>query len=109
EQDAADAEGREPRLLDAEALLGTANALTRLLLWAADRVQERIVGRVIRMDRSHQEAGRWVYQVATRIQPLDLGWFIGDDRDQVKAWIGSVSEQATVLYGQTMELVGEHL
>ncbi|MDN5759235.1 MAG: hypothetical protein L0H59_12015 [Tomitella sp.] len=109
EQDAAQAEGREPRMLDQDALIPSAASLTKVLLWATDRVQEAVAGHTNRADRSHQEAGKWVHQAATHVAPLNVAWIVDDDKSAVKVWAKQIVDAATRLYATTMDDVQSYL
>jgi hypothetical protein len=110
EHDAAEAAGREPSLLTTDEIIAATDMLTRQLLWAADQVQTHIIGKRDRAARSHNEAGKWVHQMASRHYPLTRE-MLGDTeeaRGVRNAWLGQIVTAASTQFENAMKIVAEY-
>ncbi|MGB3674927.1 MAG: hypothetical protein WA988_10835 [Candidatus Nanopelagicales bacterium] len=110
EHEAAQAAGREPALLTIDEIIVATDTLTRQLLWAADQVQAHIVGKRDRAARSHNEAGKWVHQMASRHYPLTRE-MLGETSEITSArneWLAQVVTAATSQFENAMAIVAEY-
>ncbi|MDH6284291.1 hypothetical protein [Prescottella agglutinans] len=81
--------------------------LTETLLWMADKVQERVVGRINRYDRSHKEAGMWVTQVINTRFPYTVE-HITDDAAR-RDWVKLVCTAAAKDFARTHQMMAAYL
>ena len=81
--------------------------LTETLLWMADKVQERVVGRTNRDERSHREAGMWVTQVINTRFPYTVE-HVTDDKAR-REWVKLVCTAAVKDFARTQQMMAAYL
>ncbi len=81
--------------------------LTETLLWMADKVQERVVGRTNRDERSHKEAGMWVTQVINTRFPYTVEHITNDDAR--RDWVKLVCTASANDFARTQQMMGAYL
>lgn len=83
----------------------TVTNLIKPLLWAAERVQNRVLGYIRHTEPSFREASKWVAQVAAVELPYQLAF--ANDIDAAKKWIGTLADTAADLYRMALDIAEE--
>lgn len=83
----------------------TVTNLIKPLLWAAERVQDRVLGYTRHTEPSFREASKWVAQVASVELPYQLAF--ANDIEAAKAWIVQVADTAADLYRMVLDIAEE--
>ena len=91
--------------LSAEQRQQQTSTLTRVLLWAVDRVQRNVTGYTDRIANSHKHASQQVDAVIRLEMPYRLEFL--DDKTEGKKWANAVVQRATALFAEAVELTGE--
>jgi hypothetical protein len=83
----------------------TVTNLIKPLLWAAERVQGRVLGYTRHTEPSFREASKWVAQVAAVEKPYQLAF--ATDLESAKGWIVQVADTAADLYRMALDIAEE--